>query len=140
MTVLPSFEEGFGLPVLESMACGTPVACSNGASLPEVGGHAAEYFDPKDQDSICDALEKVLLSNDLRTEMRRRGLQQAQRFTWQACSELHCEVYKRFLMEQRVFELNHDRELSTIWYHSLQILPGESAYAPSAIFWNVNLV
>ena len=98
MTVLPSFEEGFGLPVLESMACGTPVACSNRASLPEVGGDAAQYFDPKDQDSICDTLERVLLSNDLRADMQKRGLQQAQRFTWQACSELHSEIYKRFLM------------------------------------------
>lgn len=99
MTVLPSFEEGFGLPVLESMACGTPVACSNGASLPEVGGQAAEYFDPKDQDSICEALERVLLSNDLRAEMRSRGLQQARRFTWQACSELHHDIYRKFLMK-----------------------------------------
>jgi len=98
MTVLPSFEEGFGLPVLESMACGTPVACSNRASLPEVGGQAAEYFDPQDQDSICDALERVLLSNDLRAEMRSRGLQQAGRFTWHACSELHHDIYRKFLM------------------------------------------
>lgn len=58
--VLPSLYEGFGLPVLEAFACGTPVACSNTSSLPEVGGTVAKYFDPKDPESIAQALEKSL--------------------------------------------------------------------------------
>ena len=58
--VLPSLYEGFGLPVLEAFACGTPVACSNTSSLPEVGGSVAKYFDPKDADSIARALESSI--------------------------------------------------------------------------------
>jgi alpha-1,3-rhamnosyl/mannosyltransferase len=58
--VLPSLYEGFGLPVLEAFACGTPVACSNVSSLPEVGGNVAKYFDPKDPESIARALERSI--------------------------------------------------------------------------------
>ena len=58
--VLPSLYEGFGLPVLEAFACGTPVACSNVSSLPEVGGNVAKYFDPKDAASIARALENAI--------------------------------------------------------------------------------
>jgi alpha-1,3-rhamnosyl/mannosyltransferase len=58
--VLPSLYEGFGLPVLEAFACGTPVACSNTSSLPEVGGSVAKYFDPKDPESIARTLENAI--------------------------------------------------------------------------------
>ena len=58
--VLPSLYEGFGLPVLEAFACGTPVACSNVSSLPEVGGNVAKYFDPKDPASIARILESSI--------------------------------------------------------------------------------
>lgn len=93
LTVLPSFEEGFGLPVLESMACGTPVACSRAASLGEVGGDAAEYFDPYDIESIAGAVARVLESPSERERRRQLGLQNAARFTWEGCAERHLGVY-----------------------------------------------
>jgi len=97
LTVLPSFEEGFGLPIVESMACGTPVACSQSASLPEVGGDAAEYFDPRQPESIASSIEKVLLSMDRWRELQQSGFRRAQNFTRQASARRHIEVYRRFL-------------------------------------------
>ncbi len=97
LTVLPSFEEGFGLPVVESMACGTPVACSRSASLPEIGGEAAEYFDPHDPESIAAAVEKVLLSSDRWCELQTLGLQRAQSFTREDFAQRHLVIYRQFL-------------------------------------------
>jgi glycosyltransferase involved in cell wall biosynthesis len=97
LTVLPSFEEGFGLPIVESMACGTPVACSSAASMPEVGGGAAEYFDPRDVESIASSLEKVLFSEERWQRMRKLGIEQAARFTWESCARKHYDVYRGFL-------------------------------------------
>ena len=79
--VLPSLEEGFGLPALEAMACGTPVVVSNRASLPEVVGPAAVLCDPDDTQSLTEALMLVLESQPLREQLKRCGLEQAQRFT-----------------------------------------------------------
>lgn len=97
LTVLPSFEEGFGLPVVESMACGTPVACSRAASLPEIAGEAAEYFDPHDPESIAAAIETVLLSSDHWRELQMLGLQRAGQFTREDFAERHLSVYRDFL-------------------------------------------
>jgi len=97
LTVLPSFEEGFGLPVVESMACGSPVACSRSASLPEIGGDAAEYFDPHDPESIAAAIETVLLSSDRWRELQKLGLRQACRFSREDFAQRHLAVYRRFL-------------------------------------------
>jgi len=97
ITVLPSFEEGFGLPIVESMACGTPVACSSAASMPEVGGEAAEYFNPHDIESISNALDHVLMSADRSREMQMLGAKQAARFSWEVSARRHFEVYKKFL-------------------------------------------
>jgi glycosyltransferase involved in cell wall biosynthesis len=77
----PSFYEGFGLPPLEAMACGTPVVSSSAASLPEVTGAAALLADP-DVDSLCAAITQVLTDSALREELRTKGLQQAARFSW----------------------------------------------------------
>lgn len=85
--VMPSLYEGFGFPVLEAMACGTPVVASNTSSLPEVAGDAALLVDPHDTDALAGALHRILTDDDLRTDLRRRGLQRAQQFTWQRAAQ-----------------------------------------------------
>jgi len=81
--LFPSLAEGFGLPVLEAMACGTPVVTSRGTALSEVAGDAAILCDPTDPDSIGDALARVLEDVDLADALRRRGRDRASRFTWE---------------------------------------------------------
>ena len=95
--VMPSKIEGFGLPVLEAMACGTPVICSRAASLPEVGGEAVMYFDPQSPEDLADAIEQVLSSNELRESLRAKGLMRAARFTWKESIEKHVPVYQAVL-------------------------------------------
>lgn len=82
-TVFPSIYEGFGLPVIESMACGTPVIASNTTSLPEVGGQAAYYFDPFDVESISSAMLKIANDEELRKSMRANGFVQAKNYSWE---------------------------------------------------------
>ena len=95
--VLASFYEGFGLPILEAMACGTPVVTSNTSSMPELGGEAARYFDPHDTQGVADAIAAVLEDTQLRAEMRERGLAQAARFSWQRAARETLAVYERLL-------------------------------------------
>lgn len=80
--VYPSLYEGFGLPVAEAMACGTPVVCSNTSSLPEVAGDAALYFDPRDVDDIARTLHRALTDTTLRDTLHARGFAQVKPFTW----------------------------------------------------------
>jgi len=86
MLVFPALYEGFGLPVLESMACGTPVACGDVSSLPEVGGDAVSYFSP-DSDSMCDAIRRVLEDTDYRQRCVTRGIERSRQFTWEATAK-----------------------------------------------------
>ncbi len=95
--VFPSLYEGFGLPVLEAMACGVPVACSNTSSLPEVAGDAALYFDPESVDSISEALRRLLLDTELRVTLRGWGLERAREFSWDQTAEKTLEVYRSVL-------------------------------------------
>ena len=92
--VFPSLYEGFGLPPLEAMACGCPVACSDVAALPEVVGDAARLFDPRDPRSIADAVLDVLAEPD---EWAARGLVRAQAFSWDATARATDEVYSELL-------------------------------------------
>jgi glycosyltransferase involved in cell wall biosynthesis len=81
--VYPSLFEGFGMPVLEAMACGCPVVCSNTTSLPEIAGDAALLVDPSDPGALADAIESILTAPGLADELVARGLVQAAKFSWQ---------------------------------------------------------
>jgi glycosyltransferase involved in cell wall biosynthesis len=93
--VFPSLCEGFGLPVLEAMQCGCPVITSRISSLPEVGGDAAMYCDPEEQDSIADALHLVLEDEELRNKIRKKGLEHAARFSWEKTAGATHHVYEK---------------------------------------------
>jgi len=91
--VMPSFEEGFGIPILEAMACSCPVASSNTASLPEVGGDACLYFDPASVDDMSGKISKVLDDEKLRQTLVEKGLKRYKEFSWQKLARETLGVY-----------------------------------------------
>ncbi len=93
----PSLYEGFGLPALEAMACGTPVVAANTSSLPEVVGDAALTVDPADVEALAEAMGRVLADEALRQELRDKGLGRARQFTWQRAAERTVAVYRALL-------------------------------------------
>jgi glycosyltransferase involved in cell wall biosynthesis len=95
LAAVPSLYEGFGLPVLEAMACGTPVVCSAASSLPEVGGDAARYFDPNNTEAMADALLAVWQDEGLREAMHERGLARAAQFSWQRAAAETMGIYEQ---------------------------------------------
>jgi glycosyltransferase involved in cell wall biosynthesis len=95
MLVMPSLYEGFGFPVLEAMAVGTPVVCSNTSSLPEVAGDAAVFFPPQDQHAIACALEDLIQDPSAGEQLRRKGIERARQFTWQRTAEQTIEIYRQ---------------------------------------------
>jgi len=87
LVVIPSLYEGFCLPLLESMACGTPTICSNASCLPEISGGELRYFDPLSIDDMAVCLDEALESDALRSELSARGQKRASSFSWQRCAE-----------------------------------------------------
>jgi len=93
MMIFPSLFEGFGFPVLEAMACGCPVVCSNVTSLPEVAGDAAGYFDPTSPEDIAACINKLWNDDDALRNMREAGINRAKQFSWQRTAQLTREIY-----------------------------------------------
>jgi glycosyltransferase involved in cell wall biosynthesis len=93
--VYPSYFEGFGLPPLEAMSCGTPVITGNRTSLPEVVGDAALMVDPFNEEAITDALRLMIQDTELRHDLSRKGLEQARRFNWRETARLTLDAYEQ---------------------------------------------
>lgn len=99
--VYPSYFEGFGLPPLEAMQCGTPVITGNKTSLPEVVGDAAVMVDPFDVEEIGAALSRLIDSSELRSTLRAKGLDHARKFSWRETAKLTLGVYERAFLTNR---------------------------------------
>ena len=112
--VFPSFYEGFGLPILEAMACGRAVACSNTSAMPEVAEGAGLLFDPRNPASIARTIADILLDTDLRERMESRGLQRAAHFNWRKSAMATLDVYREV-----VAEVNANREAIPVWLRPL---------------------
>jgi len=99
-TVYPSLYEGFGLPVLEAMACGSPIICSDTTSIPEVGGDAAIYINPSDNRSIFDALNVFDKSDYDSSAWIEKGIKRAATYTWEKCAQQTAAIYEKSLYLQ----------------------------------------
>ena len=93
--VFPSLYEGFGLPVLEAMACGCPVVCSNTSSLPEVVGNAAVMVDPLDVSALAEAIRHVLTNSHTHQQLRKAGIERSRQFSWEQTAAQTVELYER---------------------------------------------
>ncbi len=94
--VYPSFYEGFGLQLLEAMACGVPVVCGFSSSLPEIAGGAAVMVDPYNIVHIADAMKQILTDDELKNDLIKKGLAQAKRFSWEKTAKEYLELFKNF--------------------------------------------
>jgi glycosyltransferase involved in cell wall biosynthesis len=101
LLLMPSLHEGFGLPALEAMACGTPVIASNQGSLPEVVGEAGLLVEPNDVEQIAAAAERLLTDAELRADLRKRGLERARTFTWERTARETLAVYQQVYEEKQ---------------------------------------
>jgi glycosyltransferase involved in cell wall biosynthesis len=96
----PSFFEGFGIPPIEAMACGTPVITSNTSSLPEVVGDAALKIDPHNIEELAQAITRILESPELQEELRQKGYQRAQQYTWEESARTVLRIYQQLTGEK----------------------------------------
>ena len=97
--VYPSLYEGFGIPPLEAMSCGCPVACSESSSIPEVVGEAGIYFDPLSPQTIADAIESLLENPDLKAKLIKAGFERIKRFSWWQCAVETRDIYDLVLSD-----------------------------------------
>jgi glycosyltransferase involved in cell wall biosynthesis len=95
--IYPSLYEGFGIPLLEAMSCGCPVLASNTSSLPEVGSDAALYFEPKDEESIRFAVERLISDTQLQNDLKRKGAERVKEFTWEKTALQSHALYKKLI-------------------------------------------
>lgn len=100
--IYPSLYEGFGIPILEGMTCGTAILTSNRASMPEVAGDAALLFDPYSVESIASSISQLMNSESMRNELIVKGLRRARQFSWQRSAQETCEVYQAVSRKARV--------------------------------------
>jgi glycosyltransferase involved in cell wall biosynthesis len=99
--VFPSLYEGFGLPLLEAMACGVPVVAANTSSIPEIAGDAARLFDAKDPQELSRTMAQVLGDEDVKTNMVKKGFQRSATFSWEKCAHETLSVYSKVLSSGR---------------------------------------
>jgi len=97
----PTLYEGFGFPVLEAMACGTPVVCSNVSSLPEAAGNAALLVEPTNDEALAAAIQQLITEPELVAELRRQGIQRAAAFQWERCADETVAVYRHLVVVQK---------------------------------------
>ena len=95
--IFPSLYEGFGLPILEAMACGCPTLSSNLASLPEIGGKAAHFFDPLEISDMAESIKKVCEDSEYRQILARRGTKHSKKFSWESSTKKHLDLFETVL-------------------------------------------
>jgi glycosyltransferase involved in cell wall biosynthesis len=95
--IYPSYYEGFGMPLLEAMACHCPVVCSNTSCFPEIAKDAAMYFDPYSIENMTEIVKKVLDDNTLRNDLIKKGIQRKNLFSWKKCADEHFNVYRELV-------------------------------------------
>ena len=98
--ILPSLYEHFGLPILEAMACGCPVITSNMSACPEVAGDAALIIDPRSVREMAAAMKRILTEQELRDGLRSKGLNRAEKFSWEKAAEAHLNVFRKSVCDQ----------------------------------------
>jgi len=95
--ISPSLYEGFGLPILEAMACGCPTLSSNMASLPEICGESAHFFDPKEISDMAESIKKVCEDTEYRQSLSQTGVEHAKKFNWDYSFKAHLDLFATIL-------------------------------------------
>ena len=95
--IFPSLYEGFGLPIIESMACGCPTLSSNHCSLPEIGGDACHFFSPTDISEMAESIRKVCEDSEFRNALGKRGPDHAKKFNWDSSFKSHMDLFETIL-------------------------------------------
>ena len=95
--IFPSLYEGFGLPIIEAMACGCPTLSSNRCSLPEIGGEAVHFFNPTDISEMAESIKKVCEDSEFRHTLGKRGPDHAKNFNWESSFKSHMDLFETIL-------------------------------------------